>query len=257
MQTIIVTAIFSVILAFVLGVLLGIFRRIFHVETDVLVNLVRETLPGANCGACGFPGCDGYAAAVAAKTAAPNKCTVSSSEETHKRGELLGVNVVSVPKAAFLACGGTHECAPLKGDYNGTLSCQGAKISAAGTKLCAWGCIGFGDCVSKCQFGALSMGEDGLPVVDTELCTGCGLCAAACPQSLLRLLDKNTHGPAVRCANANPIKPAVRKSCKAGCIKCEICVKNCPAQAIVMKNGVPDFDYTKCLIAGGKPCTGR
>lgn len=84
MNIILLTAIFAALLALVLGILLGIFRKVFHVETDVLVGLIRETLPGANCGACGFPGCDGFAAAVAASEAAPDKCTVSDAESTKK-----------------------------------------------------------------------------------------------------------------------------------------------------------------------------
>jgi RnfABCDGE-type electron transport complex B subunit len=253
MTTVLITAVFAAALALVLGIALGIFRKVFHVETDVLVALVRETLPGANCGACGFPGCDGFAVAVATRTAAPEKCTVSSAEDTKKRGELLGVDASSVPKAAVLVCQGTIDCAKPKGRYSGVESCAGAKI-AGGTKLCAWGCLGFGDCAKICSFGAISVAENGLPVVDKALCTGCGRCEAECPQGLLKLLPRQQgagQGTALAlCANRAVVKPSVRKACTAGCIKCALCVKKCPAAALTMVDGIPVTDAAKCSGCG-------
>jgi Na+-translocating ferredoxin:NAD+ oxidoreductase RNF subunit RnfB len=250
MTTVLITAVFAAALALVLGVALGIFRKVFHVETDVLVALVRETLPGANCGACGFPGCDGFAVAVAARTADPAKCTVSSAEDTKKRGDLLGVDASSVPKTALLVCRGTKDCAKPQGRYSGVQSCIGAKIATGGTKLCSWGCLGFGDCARVCSFGALGIGDDGLPVVNKDLCTGCGRCIEECPQGLLKLLPRDQRGAIALCANRNVVKPAVRKACSAGCIKCEICVKKCPAAALTMENGIPVTDYGKCTSCG-------
>jgi Na+-translocating ferredoxin:NAD+ oxidoreductase RNF subunit RnfB len=250
MNIVVITAIFAAGLALVLGVALGVFRKVFHVETDVLVGLIRETLPGANCGACGFPGCDGFASAVAARTAPPDKCTVSSAEETKKRGGLLGVDASAVPKVAFLACQGTTDCAKPKGVYTGTPSCRGAKISAGGTKLCAWGCLGFGDCAKVCSFGAISIGTNGLPQIDGTRCTGCGKCTAECPQLILRQIPREQKGAIALCANRNTIKPAVRKSCAVGCIKCGACVKKCQAEAIKLEGGVPVIDYAKCTSCG-------
>jgi len=250
MNIVVTTAIFAAALAFVLGVLLCIFRKVFHVETDVLISVIRETLPGANCGACGFPGCDGFAAAVAARTAPPDKCTVSDAENTKKRAGLVGGSANVVPQIAIAACQGTKDCALLKGEYTGIKNCRGAKISAGGTKICAWGCMGFGDCAAVCKFGALSIGKDGLPVIDANLCKGCKACAAECPQGIIRILPKETAGSVPYCNNRSTIKASVKKGCKAGCIKCEVCVKNCPQGALSMENGIPKTDYSKCVSCG-------
>jgi Na+-translocating ferredoxin:NAD+ oxidoreductase RNF subunit RnfB len=244
------TAIFAASLALVLGVALGVFRKVFHVETDVLVSLIRETLPGANCGACGFPGCDGFATAVASRTAPPDKCTVSSAEETKKRGELLGVDAASVPTTAFLACQGSVDCAKPKGVYTGVPSCRGAKISTGGTKLCSWGCLGFGDCAKVCPFGAITIGLNGLPLINKDQCTGCGKCSTECPQLILKQIPRNQKGAVSLCSNRNAMKPMIRKTCTVGCIKCGVCVKKCPAEAIKLENGTPVVDYGKCTSCG-------
>ncbi|MDR2480691.1 MAG: RnfABCDGE type electron transport complex subunit B [Spirochaetaceae bacterium] len=250
MNILLVTVIFASSLACILGVALGVFRKIFHVETDVLVGLIRETLPGANCGACGFPGCDGFAAACAAKETPPDKCTVSSAEDTKKRAALVGGSAEIKPVIAVAACQGSTEFAALKGRYTGVPNCRGAKISLNGLKVCAWGCIGFGDCIASCRFGALSMGQNGIPVIDPSKCKGCKMCLSACPQAIIRLVNAGDHGAFAFCNNRNAIKPAVRKACKIGCIKCEACVKKCPVQAIRMDNGIPQIDYNKCTSCG-------
>jgi Na+-translocating ferredoxin:NAD+ oxidoreductase RNF subunit RnfB len=250
MHIVIVTAVFSVVLAFVLGVALGIFRRVFHVEEDALIGAIRETLPGANCGACGFPGCDGFAAAVAERSADPSLCSVSGADSTKKRAALLGVDAVLKPVVAIAACRGSADVALSKGTYTGVKSCRAAKISSGGTKLCSWGCMGFGDCIGVCKFGAIAMGEDGIPVIDRALCTGCKQCIAACPQGLIRELPQGEAGAFAMCANRNVNKAQVRKFCSVGCIKCSICEKKCPAGALAVKNGIPEIDYSKCTKCG-------
>jgi Na+-translocating ferredoxin:NAD+ oxidoreductase RNF subunit RnfB len=245
-----ITAIFALALAFVLGLALGFFKQFFAVVEDPLIAQIRACLPGANCGACGYPGCDGYAAAVASKEAGTSKCTVGGKDTAEQVSALMGVDAGAVSVVAVLACRGVKDKAPLKGNYIGLPSCRGAKISAGGTKLCSWGCMGFGDCVKSCKFGALSMGEDGIPVIDYSKCVGCKLCMAACPQQLIRDVPKDGKGAIPLCSNRNPVKAQVMKTCKVGCIKCELCVKNCPQQCISMQNGIPLVDYSKCNSCG-------
>ncbi|GMO42189.1 MAG: RnfABCDGE type electron transport complex subunit B [Termitinemataceae bacterium] len=244
------TALFAGVLALLLGVLLAIFRKVFHVETDALVAIIRETLPGANCGACGFPGCDGFAVAVAAKEADAGKCTVSDKASAEKRASLVGGVVDPKSYVAVIACQGTKDLAKLKGNYTGLQTCRGAKISSAGTKSCAWGCMGFGDCVKVCKFDALSMGENGLPIVDAAACKGCKVCAAECPQSIIRIVDKAIKGGFALCNNRNTKKPQVKKDCKTGCGKCGACQKACPSGALEIVNGLPVIDYGKCQSCG-------
>ena len=57
-------------------------------------------------------------------------------------------------------------------------------------------------------------------------------------------------GSIVLCQNRSVVKPSVAKACKVGCIKCEICVKNCPEKCISMENGIPVTDYSKCTSCG-------
>ena len=67
-------------LGLVFGLLLAYASQRFHVETDPRVEQVRALLPGANCGGCGFPGCDGYAEAVVLEGAKPNLCAAGGAE---------------------------------------------------------------------------------------------------------------------------------------------------------------------------------
>jgi Na+-translocating ferredoxin:NAD+ oxidoreductase RNF subunit RnfB len=250
MSIVVITALFALVLAFILGTALGFFKAFFSVEQDPLIGRIREALPGANCGACGYPGCDGYAEAVASGEAAINRCSVGGKETAEKISAITGADASVIPVVAVVACQGSKDHAPLKGKYTGVKTCRAAKLSAGGTKLCAWGCLGFGDCTAVCQFGALTMGTNELPQVDYAKCTGCKICVAECPQQIIRDVPRDRQGAIAICSNRNPLKAMVMKTCKTGCIKCELCVKNCPEQCIVMEKGLPVVNYTKCTSCG-------
>ena len=250
MNVVLVTALFSLGLAFILGLALGFFKEFFAVKEAPLTGQLRSILPGANCGACGFPGCEAYAISVAKAESGINSCTVGGQAVAEQMSELVGGSANVKPMVAVLACRGTHEKAPDKGEYIGVKSCRAAKISTGSIKRCSWGCQAFGDCVKVCKFGALSMGEEGLPHVDTEKCTGCRACANECPQHIIWVIPRETKGARPLCSNLNVNKAMVAKNCKAGCIKCEICVKNCPEGCIKMANGIPVVENTKCSSCG-------
>jgi Na+-translocating ferredoxin:NAD+ oxidoreductase RNF subunit RnfB len=252
MSVILITAVFALALAFVLGIALGFFREFFAVPQDPLTGKIREALPGANCGACGFPGCDSYAAAIAAGSAPGTACSVGGPSTAEKIAALTGVAGGAVTQTVtVLACQGSSLRAPLKGTYTGLETCRGAKLSAGGTKLCAWGCLGFGDCVRTCTFGALTLdAETRLPVVDYAKCTGCRLCQSECPQGLLKAVARDQTGAMTLCSNRNPVKQKVAKTCKIACIKCGLCVKNCPRQCINLDANIPVVDLAKCTSCG-------
>jgi len=250
MMIVIITAVFALVLAFVLGLALGFFKQIFEVKEDPMISEIRSFLPGANCGACGFPGCDGYASAIAGKKAGISGCPVGGKSTAEKISSLVGGDVNIEPTAAVIACRGSKDRALQRGSYIGIKNCRAAKISAGSVKACSWGCQGFGDCVDVCQFGALSMGDNGLPIVDYEKCTGCRACADECPQKIIKMVPKKLSGAIALCSNQNVQKSQVLKSCKNGCIKCELCIKNCPEQCMKMSNGIPEVDYTKCTSCG-------
>ena len=250
MTVVLITALFSLGLAFVLGSALGFFKEFFSVEEDPLKSQIRAVLPGANCGACGFPGCDAYAASVAKGEAGVNGCSAGGQAVAEQIVVLVGGSASVKPLVAVMACRGSREKALLKGKYIGVKTCRAAKISTGSIKRCAWGCQGFGDCTKMCKFGALSMGKDGLPHIDSAKCTGCRACANECPQHIIWVISRDVKGARPLCSNLNVNKAMVGKNCKAGCIKCEICVKNCPEGCIKMLNGIPVVDNNKCSSCG-------
>ena len=248
---ILITAGFALVLAFVLGTALGFFRELFAVPQNPVTEKIRAALPGANCGACGFPGCDNYAAAVAAGNAGVSSCTVGGNAVAEQIAAIMGVSGGGVIQSvAVLACQGSSLHTPLKGTYTGLQTCRGAKISAGGTKLCSWGCLGFGDCAAVCQFGALSMSEYRLPKIDYTRCTGCRMCVTECPQGLLADIPKDKKGALALCSNRNPVKQMVAKTCKISCFKCGLCVKSCPQNCMSLDSLIPVVDYAKCDSCG-------
>lgn len=250
MTVVLITLGFSVALAFVLGAALGFFKEKFKVERDPKIDQVRAALPGVNCGGCGYPGCDGYAEAVAKGEAPVTKCAPGGKAAADALAALMGVNASAEPIVAVLLCQGVKDKAPAKGEYVGVQTCRAGKLSAGGTKLCSYGCMGYGDCVAVCMFDALHMGDDGLPHVDYAKCSGCGMCAQECPQRLFSMVPASRKGSVVTCSNRAVVKATVIKNCKVGCIKCEACVKACPEKCITMVDGIPVTDYSKCTSCG-------
>lgn len=247
MNTILISGLVALGVAFVLGLLLGIFKKVFYVKVDPKVTAVREVLPGANCGACGYPGCDGFAAAVASGKAPINGCTVGAAEVAGKVAAIMGVSAdATVKNTAHLLCQGAWTVCKPKGSYIGVKTCVAAKVSINGTKECDWGCIGYGDCVRACPFHAITQTADGLVKIDPKKCTGCGICVGQCPQHVLRLFPENTKGALALCNCRNPRKPAIMKNCKRGCIKCGKCERACTHNALHLVNGIPEIDYALC-----------
>ncbi|NLC47662.1 MAG: RnfABCDGE type electron transport complex subunit B [Firmicutes bacterium] len=229
------------------GAVLAFASRVFAVETDPTVEAITEALPGANCGACGYPGCSSYAQAVAAGKAGTGLCIPGGDDTAAKIAEIMGVEPVDIEeKIAFVRCRG-KDCQELF-VYDGIKECLAAHQLGGGHKACSWACLGFGDCVRVCRFDAISMGPDGLPVVDYAKCTGCGLCAEACPRDVIGMLPDEAQ---VMIACGSHDKGAVvRKICKDGCIGCGICARNCPQKAITMVDNLAVIDYEKCDACG-------
>ncbi len=250
MRIIIFTFLVSFGVAFLLGVLLGLFKKLFAVKVDPKVQAIQDVLSGGNCGGCGFAGCAAFAAAVVAGEAPANGCIAGGPSVAEKVGQILGVSVSAQKKVTIIACKGTDECVLKRGTYNGIKSCAAASLTANGTKLCSFGCVGYGDCVEVCPFDALNMGKDGLPHVDYNKCVGCGKCALVCPKKLFVIVDADRKGSVALCSNRSDNKPSIKKNCSVGCIKCGICVRKCPENCIELINGIPAVDYAKCTSCG-------
>ena len=251
MKTIIITIIVALIIGFLLGLLLGVFKKLFAVKTDPKVEQIRNALSGANCGGCGYAGCDAFAEAVANGTALPTGCIAGGAGVAGAIAKILGVEAGSLDKkVTILACQGNCNVALHKGIYQGVQTCKAAQLTVNGTKVCPSGCIGLGDCVNVCPFDALSISKEGLPVVDYSKCTGCGKCVKECPKHLFSIESAALKGSKALCSNRTTEKAQIRKYCTSGCFKCGLCTKKCPEQCIVLDNGIPKVDYSKCTSCG-------
>ena len=235
-------------IAIVCAVLLTVSDVFFGIKEDETVLAVRDCLPGANCGACGFSGCDSYAKAVAGGTAATNLCIPGGDGTAADIAAVLGVEAADViERVAVIACHGTCEAAGKRYDYRGEPNCRAANLSYSGDKLCTFACLGYGDCAKACPHGAISI-EDGVAVVDSDECVGCGICVHTCPNSLIKLITDTTR-VVVKCSNTE--KGAVtRKQCTNGCIGCMKCEKTCPHGAIKVENNLARINYELCTGCG-------
>lgn len=233
------------ILGLLFGIGLALVFKIFKSEEDPRIAYILQFLPGANCGACGYPGCVGLAEAIVEGKTLPTACAPASMEAKKKISEILGKEVEEEKKlVATLICNGGSTALD-KFIYQGIEACSACNLLFGGEKLCSYGCLGFGDCVKACPFGAIYMNKKtNLPVIIEEKCTGCGLCIKACPKNVLvlRPIDKKVY---VMC-NSSDKGALVIKYCKNGCIGCSKCEKVCPSDAIHVKDNLAKIDYEKC-----------
>lgn len=247
-----VSIIYSVIALAGLGLLFGILitfaSKKFAVEKDDRIEKLLEVLPNGNCGGCGFAGCQAYAQAIVDGSAEPNLCSACGGDAVKKIGEILGVEIEEKePATAYVLCCGNSENTTEKYAYDGISNCISASRVSGGYKSCVYACLGFGNCVDACSFDAIHI-CDGMAKVDLEKCGGCGACAKACPKGLIQIVPKSAKY-VVKCSSKDK-GVDTKNSCKAGCIACKICEKNCPADAIHVVDNVAVIDYSKCTSCG-------
>ena len=237
------------------AVLLFLATKIFKTEENPLVDKVLEHLPGANCGGCGFAGCHALAEAIvkAGRVGEGLTCTASSPAALKAIAQIVGGDVPEArPRMAVVRCNGSCENAPAKVDYDGVKSCYFANALYAGESACPYGCLGCGDCVAACKFGALSLNDStGLPEVNMGKCVACGTCVAACPRHIIELRYKNPEGESFVVSCVNKEKGAVaKKNCAVACIGCGKCAKTCPCEAITIADNLAYIDDKKCQSCG-------
>lgn len=243
----------AVILCTIVGavgaIILVAAAKFMAVEEDPRIEEVSACLAGANCGGCGFPGCDGYAAAVAKGEAPVNKCVAAGPEAAAKIAEIMGVSAGDVEKkVAFVPCSGTEGHASKRFNYSGPKNCQAAMLFGGKSNMdCRFACIGLGNCANACQFGAMSI-VDGVAKVNREKCVGCGACVDACPKKIVKLVPYDQH-VLVACSSCDK-GAAVMKVCDEGCIGCMKCQRECPADAIVIQDSLARIDVSKCVQCG-------
>ena len=237
------------ILGILIGIFLGIASEKFKVEVDEKEILVRNELPGNNCGGCGYAGCDALAKAIAAGQAEVGACPVGGASTAEKIGAIMGVaGGTTEKKVAFVKCKGTCDKTKVQYNYYGVDDCKKVSVvPGAGEKACTYGCMGYGSCVKACAFDAIHV-VDGVAVVDKEKCVACGKCGSSCPNHLIELVPyKAEH--LVQCSSHDKGKD-VKSVCESGCIGCTLCTKQCEFDAIHMENNLAVIDYEKCTNCG-------
>ncbi len=247
----------------VLAIFIAFADKKLSVKEDVRIEKLMEILPGTNCGGCGYAGCRSLAEALLAGKAPPTSCVASGDSTSVKLARILGVEVTAKKRniAVVLCHGGTAE-AKRTAEYRGAVDCTAADLTGGG-KACTYGCLGYGECVASCEFGAMAMSDDNLPIVFHDKCVGCGACVRACPRNIIELHSED-HKLFVYCRNKEKGAKA-RKVCTVACIACGLCTKDCSVEGgIVLKDNLATVDYelapqndestkrcpTKCIHSG-------
>lgn len=226
---------------------LVIASRKLAVQTDERIGRVRGLLPGSNCGACGFAGCDDYASTLVRDSSHIQACRQISGMERRDIGRLLGIEVVEVePPVAKIMCGGGSR---VSFKYLGAEECALAAGLMGGHLECKYGCLGFGDCARACVFEAIEMGADGLPLIDEHKCRGCGLCVKACPKGIIKLIPRDKIIVFLLCSSTKPAKIKAA-ACKNSCVACGLCVKACPIGAVKVENNLAVINHDFCTRCG-------
>lgn len=237
-----------VAVALLLGLLIVLISRFCQVKEDPRIKEVEKHLAGANCGACGHPGCAGFAKALVEGTAKLDSCGQTNTQARIEISNILGIayDGAQEPTIAVVACCGGTKCQD-KFTYQGYGSCISQNLLAGGRKACDVGCMGSGSCVDVCPYLSIKC-YDGYAHVDPDLCRSCGLCINTCPKHLIKRIPKSAK-VYIACSTECRGKDVMSK-CQAGCIACGKCERNCPTGAIHLVNNVPIIDYSKCISCG-------
>lgn len=242
-----IPALILLVLAMLFAIALAYLGKKLAVSRDERIDQVRDCLSGANCGACGYAGCDGFATALVEGKAELSSCNATSKEKKEEIAEILGLTDTGEATKVVVCCHGGQD-AKDKYDYVGYGDCRSMELLAGGRKQCAWGCLGTGSCVDACQHHAVTVKQKGYSEVSLSKCISCGRCISACPKKIIKRIPASATYY-VACSNHQKGKE-VRELCAKGCIACGLCVKQCEVGAITIVDNLATIDYTKCINCG-------
>jgi electron transport complex protein RnfB len=230
------------------GILIALANAKLKVWEDPRIGVVASILPGANCGACGLPGCRAFAEKAVAGSIQIAECSVASEASRQQIAGYLGVDAgTAVKRVARLLCAGGTDVAVTRAEYRGISTCGAAAAVAGGGKGCVWGCLGLADCERSCDFDAIRMDAHGIPVVDPVKCTACGDCVDACPKGLFTIMPEE-HALLVQCRNLME-GDAVLEQCRVACTACGKCVQDAAEGLISVESGVAIVNYELAALA--------
>jgi electron transport complex protein RnfB len=237
-------------IAILMGVFLAYAAKKFEVKKDPKINEILDILPGVNCGACGYPGCSGYAEAVALQGVDINLCAPGGAEVVEKISAITGQAAEDKEKmVARVMCQGDNTKVTKRYEFDADIkTCANALLYYGGDKSCMYGCLGYGDCEKVCPTNAIKVNEKGIAVVDEELCISCEKCVIECPKNIIKMVREKSR-VSVLCSSHEK-GAASRKVCSISCIACGICAKNCPVDAIEVKGNLAVIDDSKCINCG-------
>ena len=232
------------------GIGLAIAAHKFAVEKNPKVEEVMEVLPQAQCGGCGYAGCEGYARAVVENPdVPPNLCFPGKEAVGNKVAKITGKEMAKRENSiARLRCDRQDGHVSHKHYYIGFDSCAAANLAYGGPSKCQYACIGMGDCARACPFKAIEM-RDGMPFIHADRCVGCGKCAKTCPKQVIEIMpaDAKVYVP----CSSKGFGKEVKDVCEVGCIGCKACVRACPAGAVSVVDNLVHIDTHKCLSFEG------
>lgn len=249
-KTYIVPLLIILALSGVFAFLLAFLSEKLKVTRDEKIDQILGNLAGANCGGCGYGGCEAFAEALFKGETTVDKCKPTKKEYKKAISKILGVGLKETePKVAVVHCNGGKDAA-VKAGYQGYGDCQSANLLAGGTKQCEVGCMGLGSCVKACAYrNAVTVSKDrGVAIVNPAACVDCTACIKACPKHIIGEIPADAR-VYVACSNKCAGKTAVSQ-CKRSCIACGMCVKACPSGAIKIDQNLARIDYKKCTRCG-------
>jgi len=233
------------VLGGVLGIALAVASKFLSVKKDKRIAEAAEILPQLNCGACGYAGCSGYAEAIVLEGESLTLCSPGGPDVAKAMADFMGVKIEisEEKKVAQVFCRGGAKTSQYAFDYKGLTDCNALYSLYKGNKVCKYGCLGLGSCMSVCPADAISYDKEGLVWVDKDKCISCGKCIEVCPTGVMKWLPYSADYM-VACSSKDK-GALVRKYCTVGCIGCKMCEKKSPEGGFAVEDFLARIEYSE------------